>query len=298
MINILLTGGSGFIGTSLKARFSSTYNLILPSRKDLYNPDLFDKVDIVIHLAGKAHDTSNVSTDADYEIANTTLTNHLFDKFLKSNSTVFIFMSSILALKSSSCELLTEEFPHTPESIYAKSKSASELYIENKLVPYGKSYYILRTPLVYGNGNKGNLPLLFDLIRRIPCWPLGCYDSKRSFCDVRNLLFVVHKLIENPEIESGIYHIADNEEYDLNNLYYSISRFWGKVPRVVKIPKFIIRTFFLIGTFLKLPFNSYQLQKLTSTLLVSNDKIKKAIKSDLPFGGMIDLITSQKNNYD
>ena len=83
MINILLTGGSGFIGTSLKARFSSTYNLILPSRKDLYNPDLFDKVDIVIHLAGKAHDISNVSNNADYEIANTTLTNHLFDNFLK-----------------------------------------------------------------------------------------------------------------------------------------------------------------------------------------------------------------------
>lgn len=296
MFNVLITGSSGFIGSSLKSHFKGSYNLYLPTRDELYSPTLFENVDVFIHLAGKAHDTADDSNYEEYELANTVLTNDLFDRFLKSDATSFIFLSSILVLKSSSTEPLSETMACIPDSSYAKSKNASELYIQNKLLPVGKRYFILRTPLVYGIGNKGNLPLLIDFIKKIPFWPLGSYTAKRSFCDIRNLSFVIQKLIENKETESGIYHIADNDVYDLNELYSSIARIWGKTPRVISVPKLIIRFIYSIGTFLNLPINYKQIRKLTATLLVSNDKIKNAIKSDLPFGGLDDLISCQKNN--
>ena len=294
MFNVLITGSSGFIGNSLQADFNKKYKLYLPSRNDLSSSSLYENIDIVIHLAGKAHDTTDDSNYWEYDLANTKLTNTLFDRFLKSDASVFIFQSSILALKSASTDPLSEMMVATPESSYAKSKNASELYIKKNMIPAGKRSYILRTPLVYGIGNKGNLPMLFDFIKKLPFWPLGSYYSKRSFCDIRNLSFVIQKLIENEEVESGIYHIADNDVYDLNELYFSITRFWGKAPKVVAIPRLIIRFIFSVGTFLKLSFNLKQLNKLTSSLLVSNDKIKKAIKSDLPFGGLDDLISCQK----
>jgi len=82
MLNVLITGSTGFIGNNLKTHFDGIYNLILPFRDDLKSDTLLDGIDIVIHLAGKAHDINDVANLNEYIISNTNLTNSLFDKFL------------------------------------------------------------------------------------------------------------------------------------------------------------------------------------------------------------------------
>ncbi len=294
MLNVLITGSTGFIGNHLKTHFDGIYNLILPFRDDLKSDTLLDGIDIVIHLAGKAHDTNDVANLNEYIISNTNLTNSLFDKFLNSDSSVFIFMSSILVLCPDSITPLTEVMTPNPLSNYSKSKYESELYISNSKLPQGKRFYILRPPLVYGKGNKGNLMLLYDFIKKIPFWPLGNYTSLRSFCDIRNISFVIQQLIRNQEIENGIYHVADNQIYNLNLLYSSISLFVGKNPHVINFPKFIVHSICILGSVFNFSFNLSRLKKITSSLLVSNTKVKVAVNSDLPYGGMDDLMESLK----
>jgi nucleoside-diphosphate-sugar epimerase len=138
--------------------------------------------------------------------------------------------------------------------------------------------------------------LFYNFLKKFPFWPLGLFKIKRSFCDIDNFNFIIEKLILNGNIESGIYHIADDTQYDLSILYSYISNSFNKKPRIFFVPKFIIKFISLLGTLLKLPFNSYRFNKLTSSLLVSNTKIKKAINSDLPFGGYSKLVNSLKSN--
>lgn len=294
MLNVLITGSSGFIGTHLMNHFNGKYNLILPSREDLRSNTLLDNIDIVIHLAGKAHDTADITDFDQYYISNTNLTNYLFDKFLKSDSSVFIFMSSILVLGADSLVPLTEDMNPTSVTNYAKSKFESELYISQSKLPQGKRYYILRTPLVYGKDIKGNLKLLHDFIKKIPFWPFGSYRSERSFCDIRNLSFVIDQLVSKKAIESGTYHVADDHSYCITDLYVAFAKLLNKKPLILNFPIPFIRLFFLLGTFFKLPFNLSRLNKLTSTLLVDNTKIKNAINSDLPYGSLNDLVLSFK----
>jgi nucleoside-diphosphate-sugar epimerase len=290
MYKILITGGSGFVGKAFKESFQNNYNVVTPSRNELYNTNIFDDIDVVIHLAAISHDISYSSNNEIYKLYNTDLTNLLFDNFLKSDSRVFIFMSSILALKSTSEIPLTEDMLPMPESVYAKSKFESELFILNANIPSGKRVYILRTPLVYGIGNKGNLPLLIDFIKKIPFWPFGSYSTLKSFCDIRNLIFVVNKLIQQNHISNGIYHIADEYQYNLNELYSIITEYYNRKPRIFRISKLLIFITCFLGTIFHLSFNLNRLRKISNSLLVSNYKIKNAINSDLPFGGINDLL--------
>jgi nucleoside-diphosphate-sugar epimerase len=201
-------------------------------------------------------------------------------------------MSSILALESSSNVPLTEDMKPNPDSIYARSKYDAELFILQQIVPPEKRFYIIRTPLVYGLGNKGNFKILFDFIQQVPFWPLGFYNSKRSFCDINNLLFVMNRLIDGKNIESGIYHVADNQTYTLKQLYFSVCTVLDVKPHIWYIPKFIVYFICMLGSIFKFPINLKRLTKLTNTLIVSNSKIKSSLGHDLPYGGKKGLLNS------
>ena len=297
MKNILITGSSGFIGKSLTVDLTPNFNLFLPARNSLNSSDLFDDVDAVIHLAGKAHDNRHFIKGNDYEEINTKLTIDLFDRFLLSECEMFIFMSSILVLGSSSTFLLTEDSIPAPSSQYSKSKQLAENYILRKLSSTSKKVIIIRVPLVYGKDQKGNLNNLFDFIDTIPFWPLGSYHARKSFCDINNLKFVLNKILLNSNIPSGIYHVADDVEYSLNEIYIRLSKSINRNPIIISIPKLIISSISYIGSLLRLSFNLGRLEKLSSSLLVSNNKIKSALNIQLPYGGYEVLVSIFKEQY-
>ena len=275
---IFITGSSGFVGKNTIKYFNS--NFIFYNFKK--NEKIEITQDIVLHFAGIAHDTNNSSNFQDYYKINTELTKKVYDEFLLSNAKVFIILSSVKAVADKLETILTEEWIPRPLTHYGKSKIFAEQYILNKEIPEGKRVYILRPCMIHGPENKGNLNLLFKLVIKGIPWPLGSFENQRSFCSIDNLCFIVNELIQNKNISSGVYNIADDEPLSTNELINLISISQNRKPNILKINQKVIKIFSKIGDYLRLPLNSERLDKLTETYIVSNKKIKQAIKKPLP----------------
>jgi nucleoside-diphosphate-sugar epimerase len=291
-MNILITGCHGFVGAnlinSLKAKHT-IYGLDIISAdkegvlktyswKDL-DTNVLPEVDVIIHLAGKAHDTKNQSEERVYFEINTGLTKKTYDYFLRSGARKFIFFSSVKAAADSVLgDVLTEDVIPNPKGPYGESKIAAEAYIlANKPVDVEKLVYILRPCMIHGPGNKGNLNLLYKVVSKGVPWPLGAFENRRSFTSVENLCFVIGMLITN-EVPSGIYNIGDDEALSTNELIEVICKSMDKKSRIWRINRRLMEDCAKIGTIIHFPLNSERLRKLTENYVVSNEKIKKALK--------------------
>jgi nucleoside-diphosphate-sugar epimerase len=282
---IYVSGSSGFVGKNVLNFFANKKFIVQKIlRSELYSTNLitFKKSSIIIHLAGKAHDLKNISDPQDYYQINTELTKNIFDRFIDSDAKVFITLSSVKAIADVVVGELSEEQLPNPQSHYGKSKLFAEDYILSKQIPKGKRVFILRPCMIHGPGNKGNLNLLYKLVIKGLPWPLGAFENKRSFCTIDNLCFIINELIENKEIQSGIYNIADDDTISTNELIKLISYTQLIKPKIWNIPKYFINIVARVGDFLHLPLNSERLKKLTEIYVVSNSKIKKAINKTLP----------------
>lgn len=281
---VSITGATGFVGTNLKEYLKEHYKIDSMSVRFVPNQCFDIQSDVIIHLAGKAHDLKKVSNPKEYYEANFELTKQLFDAFLNSQSEVFVFMSTVKAVADEVKEVLTEEVIPSPKTHYGISKHQAETYIFGKKIPEEKRVYILRPCMIHGAGNKGNLNLLYQFVAKGLPWPLGAFGNKRSFLSVENLCFVVQELLQNETIPSGIYNVADNESLSTNELILIIGESLGKKVSVLKIPIKIINAIAICGNSLKLPINEEKLKKLTESYVVSNKKIKDAIGKQLPVG--------------
>jgi len=286
---ILITGSSGFVGTNFYHAFKNDYVLYgLDITKkgefpieNMYGWDEMEKlpyVETIIHLAGKAHDTSNTSDPNSYFEINLGLTKRIFDHFLKSDANTFIFFSSVKAVADSvGGEILTEEAIPEPKTAYGKSKLEAERYILGNSIPEGKKVFILRPCMIHGPGNKGNLNLLYKIVNKGIPWPLGAFGNKRSFVSIDNLTFVIKQLIEK-EISAGTYNIADDIPLSTNELIRLIANSAQQKPIIWNLPMGMIYFIARMGDVLHLPLNSERLTKLTESYVVSNDKIKKNLQ--------------------
>ena len=149
--------------------------------------------------------------------------------------------------------------------------------------------------MIHGPNNKGNLNLLYNFVSKGIPYPFGRYVNKRSFVSVDNLCFVIKELIDSSKIESGIYNISDDASLSTIDLVQIISEVLNKPTRILKLPKLFLRFLAKVGDFLPIPINSERLLKLTENYEVSNLKIKKAIKKNLPLSskeGIKKTITS------
>lgn len=294
---ILVTGINGFVGTNFTNSWFRNHKIV---GLDIHQPDKegverifgWDElgkvppVDAIVHLAGKAHDTKNRSEAQVYFDVNTGLTQKIFDYFLQSDARTFIFFSSVKAAADSvPGDVLTEEVVPAPVGPYGESKIRAEKYILNKLSAVSdklldKRVYILRPCMIHGPGNKGNLNLLYSVVKKGIPWPLGAYENRRSFCSIGNISYVVEQLIVKENIESGIYHVGDDEPLSTNELIRLIGESVGKRSHIWQLPKRFMNAAAAIGGVLKLPLNKERLRKLTENYVVSNAKIKGALGID------------------
>ena len=294
-IEIFLTGSSGFVGQYLKNMFKDDFSF------KFYKRESNIKIDsqVVIHLAGIAHDLKKTKKKSDYYIINTELTKSIFDEFLKSDAEVFIYLSSVKASADSIDGVLFEDSSPCPKTHYGKSKLLAENYIISNKTTNSKRIYILRPCMIHGPNNKGNLNLLYNLVSmRVP-WILGLFENKRSYCSIENLSFVIKELITNKKISSGIYNVSDDHPLSTNEIICLISKSQDKNPIIWNISKKLIKAIAKIGDVFPLFINSERLQKLTETYVVSNEKIKKGIGKELPVdskNGMLNTFKSYQLN--
>jgi nucleoside-diphosphate-sugar epimerase len=282
-MDITVTGASGFVGKNLQLYLKDVHQLNGLSVRYIANQTFqIEDANAIIHLAGKAHDVKKVSQPQDYYDANFELTKQLFDAFLTSNASVFIFLSTVKAVADTVDGILTEETTPNPKTHYGIAKLQAEKYILSKNLPDNKRVYILRPCMIHGPENKGNLNLLYKIVAKGLPWPLGSFQNQRSFLSIENLCFVIKELLENKTIVSGIYQVADDEPLSTNQLIQLLGVSLNKKSRIFKIPISFIKTIAKLGDVLHLPLNSERLQKLTENYVVSNHKIKKAIGKSLP----------------
>lgn len=278
-MKITITGVTGFVGSNLFENLLQhncelkTLNL----RKPNWKSEIEKEAKAIIHLAGKAHDTKNISNPEKYFDVNTKLTQELFDFFLASNCRDFIFFSSVKAVTDKAQDTVTEETVANPQSPYGQSKLQAEQYILSKALPQGRRVFIIRPSMIHGPGNKGNLNLLYQIVSKGFPWPLGAFQNQRSFCSIDNLYFVINQILENESIPSGIYNLADDEAVSTNELIEIIGDTKDKKARILSISKKIINTIAKIGDVFHLPLNTERLDKLTENFVVSNTKIKAAL---------------------
>ncbi|MBW1657700.1 NAD-dependent epimerase/dehydratase family protein [Flavobacterium quisquiliarum] len=274
---VTITGMSGFVGSNLKNYLENTYEVESLSVRYLSDQKFEIKTDVLIHLAGKAHDLKKVSSPSDYYEANYELTKQLFDGFLNSDARIFIFMSTVKAVADKVDGILTENFVSDPKTHYGIAKNQAEKYILSKKLPQGKQVYILRPCMIHGPGNKGNLNLLYKLVEKGLPWPLAAFDNQRSFLSIANLCFIIKEIVEKENVESGIYNLADDQFLSTNELVNILSSVSNKKNLQIAVPKIIINNLAIIGDLVRFPLNTETIQKLTENYKVSNEKIKLAI---------------------
>lgn len=302
-MNILITGVHGFVGSNIVTALKKQHSLygldiITPKRDGLVNTFFWKDIsqeyfpmqrlpqfDAIIHLAGKAHDTKNQSMAQDYFNVNTELTKKIFDFFLESGAKKFVFFSSVKAAADSVVgNILTEDVIPAPIGPYGESKIAAENYIkEHFVLPptsigrySGKQVYILRPCMIHGPGNKGNLNLLYSVVKKGIPWPLGDFENRRSFTSIDNLCYVVEGLLTK-NVESGIYHMGDDEALSTNELINLMCEAMGKKAHIWRMNRKMMEVCAGVGTLFHLPLNTERLRKLTENYVVSNEKIKAAL---------------------
>lgn len=289
---ILVTGSTGFIGQAqirhlddLGYQVDTLDRVPQPANdqnhraksyiwSDLAQIDL-SKYTAVIHLAGKAHDTSKQDEQAAYDAVNFGLTKAVFDAWLSSGCGLFALISSILAVSPEGGAALSEQSAGEPGNVYGRSKRKAEEYLLRQM-PADRMVYLLRPALVYGDGLKGNLDNLRRLIRTGLPLPLGAIKTRRSYLYLENLVRVVSELVSKHP-PSGIYHVADDEAVPLGELIEMLGETVARKVINFPIPKSLLKLLAKTGDYIRLPYNSTVHSKLTLDLVVNNTKLKKAL---------------------
>lgn len=219
MKKILITGANSYIGTSFEKYIYENY-------RDGYQIDTLDMIDpnwkeydfsgydSIFHVAGIAHaDVGNVSKETEklYYQVNCDLAYETALKAKKSKVKQFIYMSSIIVYGESApygkTKIITKDTKPEPANFYGDSKLQAEI----KLSPLQDDSFnlvIIRPPMIYGKGSKGNYPMLSKLAKKLPVFPK--ISNQRSVLYVENLCEFVRLVISNND--QGIYY-PQNSEY-------------------------------------------------------------------------------------
>lgn len=314
-MKVLITGVHGFVGLNLVKALSKEHtiyglDIVDPVKEgvkftfrweDLEKESIVPEVDAIIHLAGKAHDTKNKSAADVYFKVNFGLTTKIFDYFCAHPYIKkFVFFSTAKAAADKVEGILTEDVVPTPVGPYGESKIAAENYILGTMQDRSEEFkdrgvYIFRPCMIHGPGNKGNLNLLYNVVKKGVPWPLGAFENRRTFTSIDNLTFIIQGLLEH-DVESGVYNINDDEAISTNELIEILCSAMGKKARIWRIPRGLMEGVAKIGGALHLPLNPERFQKLTENYVSSNAKIKKALGiKELPVKAKDGLVKTIKS---
>lgn len=240
MKKILITGAGSFIGTSfekyIKENFSDRYEVdVVDMRDGSWREKSFADYDSVYHVAGIAHsDNGKISPEKEkiYRAVNTDLTIETAKKAKAEGVKQFIFMSSAIVYGDSAPigkeKVITKDTVPSPANCYGDSKLQAEIGLR-KLDNDSFKVVILRPPMIYGKGGKGNFSTLEKMAEKLPIFPK--VQNQRSMLYVGNLVEFVRLMIENEE--EGIFWPQNAEYSNTSELVKMIAETKGKKIRLV-----------------------------------------------------------------
>lgn len=240
MKKILITGANSYIGVSfenyIKENFANQYEVDTVDMIDgSWREKSFSGYDCVYHVAGIAHsDNGKISEEKEklYRSVNTDLTIETAKKAKADGVKQFIFMSSAIVYGDSAPigkeKMITKDTPTNPANCYGDSKVQAELGIL-PLQDESFKVCVLRPPMIYGKGSKGNFPTLEKFAKKLPIFPK--VKNTRSMLYIGNLVEFVRLMVENEE--SGIFWPQNKEYSNTSELVKMIAAEKGKKVRLI-----------------------------------------------------------------
>ena len=238
--------------------------------------EITSEVNAVVHLIAKTH-TQDGGDLSEYRQINVDITKALFEASWKAGVKRFIYMSCVNAVGEETApgEAFAEDSPCNPADSYGIAKREAE---ETVLKYRGKmETVILRAPLVYGPGVKGNFLKLMEEVEKGTPLPLGGVKNHRSLVYVGNLAAAVGKILETETLAGGIYHFADDEKPSTPELIEAIASVMGVKPRLFYSPTGLLEK--VAGFSGK----GDMVKKLTRSLVVSHERLKKELEFKPPY---------------
>ena len=286
MLNVLVTGATGFVGQHLIEYLKlDGYNIRIISRKlipgvetiicDFLEDDIPENalkdVDIVFHLAGYAHDLKSESgIEQTYQKINVNVTADLLSLSVKHNVKKFIFVSSVKAGGNPiRGKCATEEDQNDPAGIYGETKREAELKVLDIGHESGMHVSILRPALIYGPNVKGNLQLMMQGINKGWFPPLPETGNRRSMIHVDDIVRVLLLLVNSQQANGEIFIATDGRTYSSRNIYEIMRCVLGKNPLNWSIPKSLFSLIALFNTNLR-----YKIEKLLGDECYSSEKLQ------------------------
>ncbi len=226
MKKVLITGAGSYIGTHLKEALSGLDGAFDVGVLDVKDPawqqaDL-SGVDAVVHVAGVAHQKETEKNADLYYRVNRDLSVQVAEKAKAAGIKQFVFFSS-MSVYGVTCGHITAETPLAPVTHYGKSKRMAEEKIVS-LADAGFQVAVLRPPMVYGKGCRGNYPRLSALVRKLPVFPKA--GNQRSMIYIDCLCAFVRRLVESGQ--GGLYFPQNKEYVSTDELARAVALVHGK----------------------------------------------------------------------
>ncbi|ABX43855.1 NAD-dependent epimerase/dehydratase family protein [Lachnoclostridium phytofermentans] len=242
MKKILITGANSYIGTSFEkwiSQYPDDYFIeTVDTRNDLWTEIDFSYYDVVFHVAGIAHVSSDPNLEDLYYKVNRDLTIKIAQKAKDQGVKQFLFMSSIIVYGDSSCfkKVIDIRTVPSPSNAYGNSKLQAEESIKS-LEDDKFKIVILRPPMIYGRGSKGNYPKLAKAARKLPIFP--DIDNERSMLHIDNLCEFIRLMIINEE--SGLFFPQNSEYVKTSEMVKLVAEAHGKKIKLVKVFNWMLK---------------------------------------------------------
>ena len=296
---ILITGSTGFVGRCLTetckhflipyrsaVRFDSVISdsaIVninnIDSRTDWSSA--LENVEIVIHMAARAHIMNDASTDPlkEYRTVNTEGTLNFARQAAAKGVKRFIFVSSVKVNGETTSGLLpfSEESKPSPQDPYGISKMEAESGLHAIATETGMEVVIIRPPLVYGPGVKANFYKLLKISSTGLPLPFGAVHNKRSMIYVGNLVDFIIKCIDHPAAANQTFLISDGEDLSLARLFSYLRSAFDRPARLLPVP---IMLFKIVGF---LSGKQKVLERLVGDLQVDSRKAQNLLDWQPPF---------------
>lgn len=255
---IVITGGSGFLGSHLLSNKAFNEALAIgrtkPNNHQIFKKVSFDEDDnlsevlidkeVVVHLAARAHVMNDVSVNPldSYRQVNTEETLKLAEKAAIAGVKRFIFISTLKVLGEQT--ELGQAFKNgdsfNPQDPYSISKAEAEVGLKLIGEAHGMEIVIIRPPLVYGKGVKGNFASLIKLISLPIPLPIGSIHNKRSLVSVENLVDLIVVCLDHPNAANQTFLVSDDEDMSTPLLFSRLAEAGGYSTYIFKFPLSIL----------------------------------------------------------
>lgn len=260
MIRVLTTGATGFVGAGVVLRLVKQGFYVTAPVRDSANcgslpvhmpvvgnlddesnwESALESVDVVVHCAARAHIMKDELPDPliEYRRVNVEGTLNLARQAVKAGVKRFVYISSIKV----NGETTPKNTPFKsddaclPEDSYGVSKLEAERGLQSLAIETGLEVVIIRPPLVYGPGAKGNFAIMLKLVEKGVPLPLGAVHNKRSLVALDNLVDLIVTCIEHPAAANQVFLAGDGNDLSTTELLRGVAHAMGRKSRLIPVP--------------------------------------------------------------